>query len=327
MHRVPLLHHFNGWFASGVICMLFIQSVLAQDFPTRQIRIVSASAAGGSIDTAVRLIATEMSRTLGQQVTVENKTGGNQTIAYTYVAKQVPTDGYVIAAVSVGSMTSLPLVMKDLQFDPLKDLPPLLDIGEARLFLAAPRTQPWKTLKEIIAYSKANPGKLNYGASATSLYLYMLELLRATGINATFIPFNNSGSAYMLALATGEIHLGLVTVAQGNSLRDKYHYLGVTGEQRRAPYLDVPTLAELGYSQIRGTAYSLNVPVGVPKNTFDKLYAAASQALKVPEVIAGYDKLGVDIVNDTSEVATRRLATEARLFADIAKSAGAKLTP
>lgn len=310
----------------SVAAAMGMQAAPAQEFPSKTVRIVSASAAGGSIDTAVRLIAVEMSRTFGQQVIVENKTGGNQTIAYTYVAKQVPNDGYVIAAVSVGSMTSLPLIMKDLQFDPLKDLPPILDIGEGRLLFAAPRGQSWKTVKELVGYSQANPGKLNFGTSASSLYLYMLELLRALGVKANYVPYNNSGSAYMVALANADIHLGFVTIAQASSLRDKYQFLAVTGEQRRAPYMDVPTLAELGYPQIKGTAYSLNAPVGVPKMALDRLYSAASQALKQPGVIAGYDKLGVDIVNNTPEQAARRLAGEAKLFADIAKSSNVKLT-
>ncbi len=317
------------WRLGGILVGLVsvtLQPVLAQEFPNKTVRIVSASAAGGSIDTAVRLIAAEMTKSLGQTVIVENKTGGNQTIAYTYVAKQVPNDGYVIAAVSVGSMTSLPLIMKDLQFDPLKDLPPILDIGEARLLFASPKGQSWKTVKELVGYAQANPGKLNFGTSASSLYLYMLALLRALGVKANYIPYNSSGSAYMVALANADVHLGFVTVAQASSLRDKYQFMAVTGSQRRAPYMDVPTLAELGYTQIKGTAYSLNTPVGVPTVALDRLYSAASQALRQPGVIAGYEKLGVDIVNNTPDMAAKRLAAEAKLFSDIAKSTNAKLT-
>lgn len=292
-----------------------------QDYPTKPLRIVVPSSPGQLLDIAARVMGPEMSKSLGQPVIVENKTGASQLIGYEHVARQSPADGYTMATVNVPGLATLPVTTKDLRFDPLKDLPPFLVLGEGRITLGSSSKLPWKSFAELVAYAKANPGKLNYGTSSVNARLATEALVRDLAIQGTHVPYPAAGP-YVQALATGEVHMGLISDNGAIGLGDRFRVLAVSGEERRPPFLDVPTFKELHYPQIRGLSFSLNVRSGTPKAALDKLRAAGLRALQQPEVKATMAKLQLQPVSDTPEEAAKRLAEEASFFAEMAKKVG-----
>lgn len=302
-------------------CVFASWHVPAQEFPAKPIRFIVANTPGTLPDLVSRVMGPEMSKVLGQPVIVENKPGAQQLIGYEYVARQAPADGYTIVAISIASLASLPLTVKDLRFDPLKDLPPFMGLAEARYTFGLASQLPWKTFKELMAHAKANPGKLNYGASSPLSKLTMEAFLRDVGINVVHIPYSSTG-AFLQAITSGDVHMVFLTEGSVISLGDKFRVLAVTGLQRTAAFPDVPTFAELGHSQIRSVGWSLNVRNGTPKAAIDKLYAAASQALKETEVRAVFAKMRLGIVAQPSDVAVKQLAEEAKRYAEVAKKAG-----
>lgn len=296
----------------------------AQEFPSKVIRIVVANAAGTSPDIVARIMAEEMSKVLGQSIIVENRPGANMVIGYEHVAKSVPADGYTVALVYPTALATLPVTVKNLRFDPLKDLVPVIGLGEGRLLIMSSNQRPWKTFKDFVDGAKANPGKLNYGSPSTAVRLTTEALIRGIPINVTHIPFS-AAAAYYQAIATGEVDMGLVAVSTANTFKERTRILAVTGATRLKEYPDAPTFAELGLAQVSGLSFTLNVPVGTPKAATDKLYAAAATALKKPEVRARFAAIQLEMFEDNSAAATaKRLADEGKFVADVATKIGIK---
>jgi tripartite-type tricarboxylate transporter receptor subunit TctC len=215
----------------------------------------------------------------------------------------------------------LPVITKELRFDPLKDLAPVIGLVEGRLFLTTAPRQPWKTFGEMIASAKANPGKMNYGSSSPSTRIAMEALLQDIGVTVVHIPYP-SGGPFIQGIVAGDVQLGLLGAATAASLGEKVRLLAVTGDKRQSAAGDVPTFAELGHPQIKGLWFSLNVTSGTPKAAIDKLYSAASRALAHPETRALLTKSQLEIAEITPEAAARRLNDEGRYFGDIARKAG-----
>ncbi len=305
---------------AAVLCALAPALAIAQDFPTRPIRMIVANTPGTIADILGRVMATEMAKTLGQPIVVENKPGANAIIGLEYVAKQ-PADGYILVSTAVTALASLPVTVKELRFDPLKDIPPLIGLIEGPYIFGSPAIAPWKNFTEFVAYAKANPRKLNYGAPAPTVRLPIEALIREIGLEIVHVPYPGGGP-YMQAIVANEVQMGLIPESAAKTFGEKFRPIAVTGEKRVASMPDVPTFKELGYPQIRGLAYSFNVPAGTPKFAADKLYAAASRALKDPDIKARIAKMGFEIVEQSPEVAAKALNDEAKFLADVAKKIG-----
>jgi tripartite-type tricarboxylate transporter receptor subunit TctC len=309
-------------FVAGFSCALIAGVAFGQQYPSKPVRIIVPSTPGVSTDLIPRAVAPVLAKILGQAVVVENKPGAGMMLAFEYVAKQVPADGYTVAMVSVADLVLYPLTVKDVRFDALKDLPPLVDISEGPYFLNSSATLPWKSFPEMVAYARANPGKLNYGASSPSTRLPMVTLFRELGIDAVYIPYN-SGAPYIQGVVSGEVHLGLTSEATVVNFKEKVNALAATGNQRRSTFPNVPTLTELGYPNVKAAVtFSFNLPAGTSKPIVDRLNAAANQALQTPEVKSFIAKFGYEAVGGTAEFAANRLADSARAFADAARAAG-----
>jgi len=312
-------------FVSVLAALLIgVAPAAAQDYPNRLIRIIVANAAGTSPDIVARIMADEMSKILGQTVIVENRPGANMVIGYEYVAKSAPADGYTVALVYPTALATLPVTVRNLRFDPLKDLVPVIGLGEGRLLVISSNQKPWKTFKELADTARANPGKLNYGSPSTAVRLTTEALIRGMPINVTHIPFS-AAAAYYQAIASGEVDMGFVAVSTANSFKDRTRVLAVTGNTRLPSFPDSPSFGELGLPQIGGLSFTLSVAVGTPKAATDKLYAAASTALQRPEVKARFATLQLEPFADNSGPASaKRLEAEGRLFADVAQKIGMK---
>jgi tripartite-type tricarboxylate transporter receptor subunit TctC len=297
-------------------------SAAAQEYPSRPIRYIVPNTPGVIVDIVARVMAAEMTKTLGQPMVVENKPGGNYVVGFDYVAKQAPADGYTVASVLVPSLAILPVTAKGISFDPLKDLPPVIGLVEGKYVFGSAATQPWKTLAELQAAAKVAPGKLNFGESSPPVYLLAELLLSNLGVQATHIPYS-SGGAYLQALIASEVQMGFVGEGSAIGFGEKYRVLAVTGAQRSPAYPQVPTFRELGHT-IPGLSLSLNARAGTPKNVTDRLYASAAKALQSPEVRAQFTKMQLEILNQPGDAAAKALADEARMYSEVAAKIGFK---
>jgi tripartite-type tricarboxylate transporter receptor subunit TctC len=310
-------------FLFAALCALGAAPAAGQDYPSKLIRFIVPSTPGSSVDLVGRVLAPEMSRLLGQNILVENRPGAANLIAFEYVATQVPNDGYVIAVASTNSLAILPIVVKAMRFDPVKDLPPIVGVGESRLLFGSAVKLPWQDFKQLIAYGKANPGKLNHGASAPISRLPTELVLRTHGIQAVYINYPLVGP-YTHALRVSDIHMGIVSDAQYASLGDSFRVLAVTGDKRYPDLPDTPTFKELGFPQLGGQKFSLHAPAGVPRPVIDKLYAAASRALEMPEVKSRLAKIAIEVADEDPQTALKSLIDITNLYTGIAKEIGFK---
>ena len=302
------------WFAAGLS--------FAQQFPAKPVRIIVPSSPGVSTDLVPRSVSPTLAKVLGQPVVIENKPGAGMALAFEYVAKQSAPDGYTILLASVSDLSLYPLLVKDVRFDALKDLPPFIDICDAPLIMNSSNTLPWKNFQDMVAWARANPGKLNYGASTPTTRLPMVMLFQELGINAVYIPYSGGGP-YIQGVVSGEVHLGLTLEGTVIQYKDKLIPLTIVGNKRRPTLPVTPSLAELGHPKIvGGITFSFNLPAGTPKPIVDRLNTSVNQALQSPEVKDLMAKLNYEIVGGTTEFSAKRLADSGRAYADAAKAAG-----
>ncbi|MBM3347426.1 MAG: tripartite tricarboxylate transporter substrate binding protein [Betaproteobacteria bacterium] len=231
------------------------------------------------LDNLSRIMAGEMSKDLGTAIVVENRPGADGAVAYDFVARQAPADGYTLVGSAISNLAVLPLTSKDLRFDPLKDLPPFIVYAVGRLMLGSSSTLPWKNFAEMVAHARANPGRLNYGSVNANLRLVSESIIRELGLNIVYIP-SFGGAAFLQALFAPDIHLGFVGESGAESYGDKFRALETTGTTRLASRRDVPTFAELGFAQVPGLSVTLNGPAGMPKAVVDRLYESSARALQ-----------------------------------------------
>lgn len=304
--------------------LLFISGPsIAQDFPTKPVSVIVPVNPGSIQDSLARIVGSEMAKVLGQPFVVENKPGANSLIGAEYVAMRAPADGHTIFLAQIASLVALPALFKDIKFEPLKDLSPVIALVEGRYVFGSSAKLPWKTLDELITHAKANPGKLNYATASPLGTLQTGGFLRDLGLNIVHIPYTGAGGPYTQAIVNGEVHMVFTAAAQAISFGDKFRVLGVTGESRRPPLMGVPTFAELGHPEIPGLAYSINARGGTPANAVERLRFAATKALQEPGVRDTLvKKMQQDIISESLEATSRRYSIQAKYFAELAKKIG-----
>ena len=312
--------------AVRVACVLalaqaWMAGALAQDYPSRLIRVIVPQSPGSAPDLVARIAAPEMGRALGQALVVENRPGADYTIGYELVAKQSPADGYTLALVNVEVLALMPMTAKDLRFDPLADLVPVAGLVEGRYILSTSSRQPWKNINELVAHARASPGKLSFGSPSHQGRLSALAITQAFGLEMLYVPYSAAG-AFFQGVASGDVDMGFVAEATAVGMGERLRVLAVTGRERTPVFRDAPTFAEVGLPRLRGISFSLNVRTGTPRPVIERLQSAASRTLQQPEVKSQYAKIGMDIVNDGAEAAAARFAETAKGYAEIAKKAG-----
>lgn len=307
----------------AILTITAASSALAQSYPTKPIRFIVATSPGTSTDVLARLLGVEIGKLLGQTIIVENRAGANQAIALEHVARQSPADGYTVGIVGTDAIALLPVIAKDLRFDPVKDLTVITGLTEARYMLVGTSARPWKTFAELVAYAKANPGKLNYGASAPQVRFPVLMVAQNLGLDMVHIPYSGGGP-YLQAIAGGTVDLGIIGEASSRSMGDKINIFAQTGNRRAANLPNVPTFTELGFPLVRGPGYAMAVRTGTPRDVVERLTSAAARALDSAEMKAGTEKILMVITNDRTEVAQQKLAAQVSFYADFAKRAGVK---
>lgn len=259
---------------------------LAQSFPTRPISMIVPYAAGGSADVVGRLLANEMSKTLGQNVILELRPGAGGNIGAELVAKTARADGYTILLASL-SLSSNVSLMK-LNFDPRKDLVAVAGIATLPNLMVTSADGPIRSLKEAIAAARQKPGELTFGSSGpgTSSHLTGELLKAAAAIDMTHVPYKGSGAVYPDLMA-GRVNFlfDLAGSAMGQIQGGKVRALATTSNRRSAALPEVPTIAESGFPGFEFGAYlALFAPAGTPKEAIAVLEDAVARAIQVPVV-------------------------------------------
>src|SRR6476620_2171843 len=276
----------------------------AQNFPNRAITLVIPFAPGGSTSIVGRVIADKMSELLGEKVVVDNRPGAGGTVGTKAVAKSDP-DGYTLLLGYTGTLAIGPSLYKNAGYDPRKDFAPSGLIGNAPNSLVVHPSFPAKTVAELVAYAKANPGKVNFGSAGagTASHITGEYFARSAGISLVHVPYKGTGLA-LVDLIGGHIPMAFAPIpashpnVSGGTLRA----LAVTSITRSGLLPDVPTMIEAGLSGFDASLYyGLAAPAGTPRPIIDKLNKALRDALVSDEVKKQLSNDGTEITPGTPE--------------------------
>jgi tripartite-type tricarboxylate transporter receptor subunit TctC len=296
-------------------------------FPSQSIRMVVPYPPGGPTDITARVVAAEMMKTLGQNVVIDNRPGASGMIGSEMVTKAAP-DGYTLLA-NASIHVINPSVYPDMRFDAIKDFTPITQLAQVPLVLVVPANSPIKSVKDLVEYARANPGKVNFGSagSASAQHLAGESFKIAAGIQMQHIPYKGSAPA-LTDLAGGQLQLMFDSMPSATPMINsgKLRAIAVTTATRAKARPDLPTIAESGFPGFDiSTWYAYWAPKGTPADIVEKLSAAAAQALKNPEVIAKYEAMGAEPVGSTPKQFAAYVESEARKWSEIVKKSGAKL--
>jgi tripartite-type tricarboxylate transporter receptor subunit TctC len=301
----------------------------AQSYPDHPIKMVVPFPAGGPTDGMARIISDRLGAALGQAVVVENRGGGaGGSIGAKFVATS-DSDGYTILITPGGSLTTGPAVHGNIGYDPVKAFVPVGQLIETPLIVAVHKDLPVKTLAELIAYAKANPGKVSWGSQGFGTAPHLLaEMFKLeAGVKIVHVPYR--GTAPMLAaIVAGEIQLvadPMTTILphiQSGALRA----LAIAGATRTPKLPDVPTVIEAGYPKLQAPFWlGVVAPAGTPPTIIDKLNAAFRESLAPAETRARLDVLGADIKIGTPAEFEKMLAAELAQWTAVVKAANIKV--
>jgi tripartite-type tricarboxylate transporter receptor subunit TctC len=313
--------------AIAALMLIGVSSASAQEYPSKVITMVVPFAAGGPTDTVARLIAAPMSKTLKQQVIVENVGGAGGTIAANRVAKAAP-DGYTLLIHHIGHSTA-PALYRKLPYDPINDFEPIGLINEVPMTLVAKKDFPPKDLKELISYVKANKDKVNLANAGLGAASHLCGMLFMAAIQTelTTVPYNGTAPA-MNDLLGGQVDLmcDQTTNTTSQIKAGKIKVYGVTTLKRVASLPKVPTLDEAGLKGFEVSVWhGLYAPKNTPKPVIDKLTKALQDALKDNNVKQRFGELGAEPVapdRATPDALRKHLKAEVDKWSPIIKKAG-----
>jgi tripartite-type tricarboxylate transporter receptor subunit TctC len=290
--------------AAALVAFGAVVAAPAQTFPNRPITLVVPFPPGGSTGIVARVLADKMSETLGQSVVIDNRPGAGGLTGARSVVKS-PPDGYTLLATSTGTTAIGPSLFPNAGFDPRKDFAPVGRIGTGFNALALHPSVPARTVPELIAYAKQNPGKITFGSAGGGTLSHLSAELFAgmAGIKLTHIPYRGNAPAFTDLLG-GHILMQFVPIVQAhtNIASGQVRALGVTGAQRSNLLPDLPTIAEAGVPGYEATQqYGLVAPAGTPRPIIEQLNRALRTALASDEVRKRLAADGAEPVPSTPE--------------------------
>jgi tripartite-type tricarboxylate transporter receptor subunit TctC len=301
------------------------QGDAAANYPNRPIRLIVGFAAGGGNDLFARLVGQKLSENIGQPVIIENKPGAGGRIAVEYVKSQ-PADGYTIMVAASGQMAIAAAIYPKLSYRPTRDFLPLTMIASFPLILAGPANDTIKSVKDLVAYGKANPDKSNYATSSPAFTITTELFKLKTGMPAVAVPYKSSNEM-MLSVAGGNTLFSIadgpptMPLVQGGKIRA----LAVTGSQRSSELPDVPSMAEAGYPEVNiGLWSGLFVAAGTPPAVANKLGTESRRALADPGVRDKLKAMAVNPGGGPGEEFGNKIDGDIKVFADVVKAANLK---
>jgi len=299
----------------------------AQTYPNKPIRIIVPFTAGGTSDILARALGPHISAAWGQPVIVENRTGANGNVGADFVAKSAP-DGYTMLLSDVGALAINPSVYASMPFDPVKDFSPIVMVSYSPHVLAVHPSVPVSSVQELIAYAKANPGKMNFANSGTggAPHLAGVEFAARTGVQWTYIPYKG-GSAAVIDVIAGNANvlfnrmLATYPSVKGGRLKG----LAVSSAQRVPSAPELPTVAESGLPGfVTGSYQGLLAAAGTPRDIVAKLNAEFTRILNTAEMKEMLAKQGTEVRAGTPEALGTFIAEEKTRWAKVVREAGIK---
>jgi tripartite-type tricarboxylate transporter receptor subunit TctC len=313
-------------FLFPAFCLL-AATASAQNFPNKPIRIIVPFAAGGTSDILARAIGPHVTAAWGQPVIVENRTGANGNVGADYVAKSAP-DGYTMLLSDVGALAINPSVYASMPYDPVKDFSPIVMVSYSPHVLAVHPSVPVSNVQELIAYAKANPGKMNFANSGTggAPHLAGVDFAARTGVQWAYIPYKG-GSAAVVDVIAGNSNVlfnGMLATypsVKGGRLKG----LAVSSAERVASAPELPTLVESGLPGfVTGSYQGLLAAAGTPRDIVARLNAEFTRILNTAEMKEMLAKQGTEVRAGTPEALGTFIASEKARWAKVVKEAGIK---
>jgi tripartite-type tricarboxylate transporter receptor subunit TctC len=319
---------FAMW-ASLALALCPALSLAQGSYPNRPVKIIVPFEPGGASDFVGRIMQPHLAEQLGQQIVIENRGGAAGSIGVEVAARAAP-DGYTLLLGNVGSVAINPGVFTNRSINNLRDFIPVTQVVDVPGVLIVHPSVPVNTVKELVAYARANPGKLNYASPGSgSQNRLEMEILRRAegGMDMVHVPYKGGAGPAVTGLIAGETQMMFSTVssAMGHIKGGRLKALAVTSAKRLAPLPEVPTMKESGYPDgASGSWQGVLVPVGTPREVVERLYAVLVQTMKTPDVIERLAKGGAEAVTSASPKAFADfVAAETQRWGKVAKEAGA----
>ena len=313
---------------AAAAALLVLAGPAAAAYPERPIRLVISSAAGGSPDIVTRILCAELAKQLGQQIVIDNRPGGAQTIGTEIVVRAIP-DGYTLGYANVVTLAINKTLLPKQPYDPDRDLELIGQFLSTHNLLAVNNSLPVKSVRELVDYAKKNPGKLfnASGGNGTTGHLGGELFKIMTGTKIVHVPYKGSPQG-IADLIAGQVQLmfdNLTSISphvKGGKLRG----LGVSGPRRSPVFPDLPTIAEAGVPGYETTAWGgLVAPLSTPKAIITKLNAEINRALKSPVLKERFAAIDAEPVGGTTAAFAAFVKSESVKWGDVVRKSGAKL--
>jgi tripartite-type tricarboxylate transporter receptor subunit TctC len=320
-------HALSRWLSLSAVLALSLfagRAALAQSYPSKPIRIIVPYAAGGGTDILSRVVGERLQVAFGQSVLVENRAGANGIIGSDVVAKAAP-DGYTLMVV-VGTHVMNPYLYKTVPFDAIKDFTAITLLATSPTVLVSSPQQPYANVRELIAFAKANPGKLSYGSSEANTQLAGFLFNQRAGVDIANVPYKGGGPM-MTDIVGGHLATGFTSVVTALSFvkAGKLRVLGVGSPKRTGSLPDTPTIAEAGVTGYDVTSwYGMFAPAGLPTTLRDRLQSEIARILADPAVSERVVALGADPSGMKSDEFSQFVTSYAARTALLIKEAGIK---
>jgi tripartite-type tricarboxylate transporter receptor subunit TctC len=302
--------------------LLWATSAFAQDYPTRPIRIIVPTPAGGPVDVMARVLANALPAVLGQNVFIENKPGAGNTIGSRQAAAADP-DGYTLMVSAASGLIMSPMIVKNAGYD-ASSFAPIALVAETPQVLVINPQLPFKSVAELVAYAKANPGKLNYSTGGVGTLPHLnAELFKlVSGISIMHVPYKGGGPS-LTAVVAGEVQMTFDTVSTSLQLIQdgKLRALAIVNPKRAPELPDVPAMPEIGFPAVSSGAWTaLLAPKDTPAAIITKLNAATNAALRGEMMRNALAKLGAQPRGGTPQDLTDHIAREQKKWTPIVAS-------
>jgi tripartite-type tricarboxylate transporter receptor subunit TctC len=315
-------------FAAVIGTILLASPAPAQTYPTHVIKLITPAGPGGPTDILARLVADRMAASLGQPVVVDNRAGAGGAIAARAVALAEP-DGYTLLFGNTATLANIPAVSKSAGYDPVRNMTAVAKMMDSYLLLVVRPDAPWKSVGEIVAYAKANPGKLNHGAAGAGNLTHLAGELFKLKANVDFITVQyKSAAEFVTGLLGGQVDLAFDAVASllPQIQAGKLRALAVTSAGRQADFPDVPTMREAGVTDYVVTAFfGVAAPAGTPAPIVARLNAVINESLQTEELKSVLKKIGGAPTIETPDQFGAFIAAELKKWKDISDASGIKV--
>ena len=312
--------------AATVLAFVAAGAAHAQAWPARPVKIVVPFTAGGTTDVVARMVGAKLQEIWGQSVVIENRGGAGGNVGTDVVAKSTP-DGYTLLMAS-GSITINPNIYAKMPFDTERDLVPITNVASGPMLVVVQDGAPWKSVRELIAAAKAQPGKLNFGSAGVGSQVHLAgeNFAYAAGIEIQHVPYKGEALAYN-DLIGGQVQLVVGNFAASSALigPGRLRALGVTGRQRSPLMPNLPTVAESGLPGFENTGwFGLLAPAGTPPEVVDKIYRDTATALADTEIKARLYVMGMTPVASSPKQLKAQMDAELKRWAQVVKSRNLK---